>query len=248
MTTQKDPDPEADYDTAAHPIRNAFFRVLAGAFGIAALASPWIDVESPAKSDLNALGKAVLFTPMGLLFLAFALGGYAGIDWFYDLIRRRLLKISGETVSRKIHNLQSDDDFRQLRVSSDLLCEINAQGHFINLRPEILFLEKFNWGSYSRAVGPMGLEREIRYKSIAGGEERAVSCVIDLEFPALLAQLDSVGVCFYDGVGKIGKDCFFLVYVRDGYLVSQAIQEISRVHAAMQVDLRASRPLGVIDS
>jgi hypothetical protein len=247
MIPPKDPGPGEDYDPAQHPIRNAFFRLLAGVIGIVCLWMLWIDEAAFAKSDFTALGRAVLFIPMGLLFLVFAFGGYAGIEWFYDLIRRRLFKISGETANRKINDLRSDDDFRQLRVSSDLLCEIDAQGHFINLRPEILFLEKFNWGSYSRAVGPMGFEREIRYKSIEGGEERAVSCVIDLEVPALLAQLDSVGVCFYDGVGKMWKECFFLVYVRDGYLVSQAIQEISRVHAAMQADLRASRPLGVVD-
>ena len=246
MISPKDPGPDADYDPAQHPIRNAFFRLLAGVIGIVCLWMLWIDEAAFAISDFTSLGRAVLFLPMGLLFLVFALGGYAGIEWFDDLIRRRLLKISGETVSRKTHNLRSDDDFRQLRVSSDLLCEIDAQGHFINLRPEIRFLEKFDWGSYSRAVGPMGLEREIRYKSIDSDQERNVSCQIDTEFAPLLAQLDSVGVCFYDGVGKIGKDCFFLVYVRDGYLVSQAIQEISRVHAAMQVDLRASRPLGVI--
>ena len=246
MISPKDPGPDADYDPAQNPIRNAFFRLLAGVIGIVCLWMLWIDEAAFAKSDFTSLGRAVLFLPMGLLFLVFAFGGYAGIEWFDDLIRRRLLKISGETVSRKIHNLRSDDGFRQLRASSDLLCEIDAQGHFINLRPEIRFLEKFDWGSYSRAVGPMGLEREIRYKSIDGDQERTVSCQIDTEFAPLLAQLDSVGVCFYDGVGKIGKDCFFLVYVRDGYLVSQAIQEISRVHAAMQVDLRASRPLGVI--
>jgi hypothetical protein len=166
MTTQKDPVPEADCDAAKQPIRNAFFRMLAGAFGIAALASPWMDVAASAKSELNALGRAVLFIPMGLLFLAFALGGYAGLEWFDQVVWGRLRSVSGQTLKRRIHNLPSDEDFKQLRVSPDLLCEISGQGEYINLRPEIRFLEKFDWGSYSRAVGPMGLEREIRYKSI----------------------------------------------------------------------------------
>ena len=116
MISPKDQGPGEDYDSAQHPVRNAFFRLLAGVIGIVCLWMLWIDEAAFAKSDFTALGRAVLFIPMGLLFLVFAFGGYAGIEWFDDLIRRRLLKVSGETVSRKIHNLRSDDCFCQFKI------------------------------------------------------------------------------------------------------------------------------------
>ena len=244
MISLQDPVPIKEFDPTEHPIRNAIFRSLAGVVGATFSALPWWN----SKSLLESLAATLVFSPLTVMFLCFAIGGYAGFSWCRPLIAGASRLIYGAMLDRQIPELRSDEDYRILRTSPDLLFEIDDYGDFKNLRSEIQFITQFNWGNYRRAVGPLCLERELGFLSIDGEGQKTVSFQVDEGLLRVLVQLDSVGVCFYGGVGGLGRDPFHLVYVREGYLVSQAIQEISRVHAAMQADLRASRPLGVVNS
>jgi len=233
-----------EYNPAEHPIRNAIFRFLAGIIGAALSALPWMNNASL----LESLATSLVISPLTLMFLCFAVGGYSGFSWVGPLVARALRLIYGSMLDRQIPELRSDEDYRILRASPDLLFEIDDYGDFKNLRSEIQFIKQFNWDSYRRALGPFCVERELSYSSIDSEGQKTVSFQVEEGLLRVLVQLDSVGVCFYGGVGGLGRDPFHLVYVREGYFVSQAIQEISRVHAAMQADLRASRPLGVVNS
>jgi len=244
MISSEDPVPVKEFNPAEHPIRNAIFRSLAGVIGATFSALPWWK----STSVLESLATALVTSPLTLMFLCFAIGGYAGFSWWGPKFAGVSRMIYGSKLDRQIPELRSDEDYRLLRASPDLLFEIDDYGDFKNLRSEIRFIGQFNWGSYRRALGPFGLDRELSYPTIDSEGQKTVSFQVEEGLLRLLVQLDSVGVCFYGGIGSLGRDPFHLVYVREGYLVSQAIQEISRVHAAMQADLRESRPLGVVSS